>query len=56
MSIISWVVLDLIAGFIGSKLVNKTGEGSSSTSPWVSWERWSGAGCSAWPAWAGWPD
>ncbi|PYM87963.1 MAG: GlsB/YeaQ/YmgE family stress response membrane protein [Candidatus Rokuibacteriota bacterium] len=27
MSIISWVVLGLIAGFIGSKLVNKTGEG-----------------------------
>jgi uncharacterized membrane protein YeaQ/YmgE (transglycosylase-associated protein family) len=27
MSIISWVVLGLIAGFIGSKLVNQTGEG-----------------------------
>ena len=27
MSIISWLVLGLIAGFIGSKLVNKTGEG-----------------------------
>lgn len=27
MSIIAWVVLGLIAGFIGSKLVNKTGEG-----------------------------
>jgi len=27
MSILSWVVLGLIAGFIGSKLVNKTGEG-----------------------------
>jgi uncharacterized membrane protein YeaQ/YmgE (transglycosylase-associated protein family) len=27
MSIVSWVVLGLIAGFIGSKLVNKTGEG-----------------------------
>jgi uncharacterized membrane protein YeaQ/YmgE (transglycosylase-associated protein family) len=27
MSIISWIVLGLIAGFIGSKLVNKTGEG-----------------------------
>jgi len=27
MSIISWVVLGLIAGFIGSKLVNKSGEG-----------------------------
>jgi uncharacterized membrane protein YeaQ/YmgE (transglycosylase-associated protein family) len=27
MSIIPWIVLGLIAGFIGSKLVNKTGEG-----------------------------
>jgi len=36
MSIIAWIVLGLIAGFIGSKLVNKTGEGSSSTSPWES--------------------
>jgi uncharacterized membrane protein YeaQ/YmgE (transglycosylase-associated protein family) len=27
MSIIVWLVLGLIAGFIGSKLVNKTGEG-----------------------------
>ncbi len=27
MSILAWVVLGLIAGFIGSKLVNKTGEG-----------------------------
>lgn len=27
MSIIAWVVLGLIAGFIGSKLVNRTGEG-----------------------------
>ena len=27
MSIVAWVVLGLIAGFIGSKLVNKTGEG-----------------------------
>ncbi|HKX01686.1 MAG TPA: GlsB/YeaQ/YmgE family stress response membrane protein [Methylomirabilota bacterium] len=27
MSFISWIVLGLIAGFIGSKLVNKTGEG-----------------------------
>lgn len=27
MSIIAWVVLGLIAGFIGSKIVNKTGEG-----------------------------
>jgi len=27
MSIISWIVLGLIAGFIGSKLVNKAGEG-----------------------------
>jgi uncharacterized membrane protein YeaQ/YmgE (transglycosylase-associated protein family) len=27
MSFISWTVLGLLAGFIGSKLVNKTGEG-----------------------------
>jgi uncharacterized membrane protein YeaQ/YmgE (transglycosylase-associated protein family) len=27
MSIVAWIVLGLVAGFIGSKLVNKTGEG-----------------------------
>jgi len=27
MHILAWIVLGLIAGFIGSKLVNKTGEG-----------------------------
>ena len=27
MSIIGWILLGLIAGFIGSKIVNKTGEG-----------------------------
>lgn len=27
MSIISWIALGLIAGFIGSKIVNRTGEG-----------------------------
>jgi len=27
MSILAWIVLGLIAGFIGSKLVNKTGNG-----------------------------
>lgn len=27
MSILAWLILGLIAGFIGSKLVNKTGEG-----------------------------
>jgi uncharacterized membrane protein YeaQ/YmgE (transglycosylase-associated protein family) len=27
LSIIGWLVLGLIAGFIGSKIVNKTGEG-----------------------------
>ena len=27
MSIIAWIVLGLIAGFIGSKLVNKRGDG-----------------------------
>ena len=27
MSFIAWIVLGVIAGFIGSKLVNKTGEG-----------------------------
>jgi len=27
MTILAWIVLGLIAGFIGSKLVNKTGQG-----------------------------
>jgi uncharacterized membrane protein YeaQ/YmgE (transglycosylase-associated protein family) len=27
MSILAWIVLGLLAGFIGSKIVNKTGEG-----------------------------
>jgi len=27
MSFIAWIILGLIAGFIGSKLVNKRGEG-----------------------------
>ena len=27
MGIVSWIVLGLIAGFIGSKIVNKTGSG-----------------------------
>ncbi len=27
MSIIAWIILGLIAGFIGSKLVNRSGEG-----------------------------
>ena len=27
MSIITWIVLGLVAGFIGSKIVNKSGEG-----------------------------
>jgi uncharacterized membrane protein YeaQ/YmgE (transglycosylase-associated protein family) len=27
MSILGWIILGLIAGFIGSKIVNKTGEG-----------------------------
>lgn len=27
MGILAWIILGLIAGFIGSKLVNKTGEG-----------------------------
>lgn len=28
MSIIAWIILGLIAGFIGSKIVNKAGEGA----------------------------
>jgi uncharacterized membrane protein YeaQ/YmgE (transglycosylase-associated protein family) len=28
MSILAWIVLGLIAGFIASKIVNKTGEGA----------------------------
>jgi uncharacterized membrane protein YeaQ/YmgE (transglycosylase-associated protein family) len=27
MSILGWIILGLIAGFIGSKIVNKTGQG-----------------------------
>jgi uncharacterized membrane protein YeaQ/YmgE (transglycosylase-associated protein family) len=27
MSILAWIVLGLFAGFVGSKIVNKTGEG-----------------------------
>jgi uncharacterized membrane protein YeaQ/YmgE (transglycosylase-associated protein family) len=27
MSIIAWLILGLIAGFIGSKIINRTGEG-----------------------------
>jgi uncharacterized membrane protein YeaQ/YmgE (transglycosylase-associated protein family) len=27
MSILAWIILGLVSGFIGSKLVNKTGEG-----------------------------
>jgi uncharacterized membrane protein YeaQ/YmgE (transglycosylase-associated protein family) len=27
MGLISWIILGLIAGFVGSKIVNKTGEG-----------------------------
>ncbi len=27
MSVLAWIVLGLVAGFIGSKIVNKTGEG-----------------------------
>ncbi|MFC4625148.1 GlsB/YeaQ/YmgE family stress response membrane protein [Daeguia caeni] len=27
MSILSWIILGLIAGFVGSKIVNKSGEG-----------------------------
>ena len=27
MSLLAWIVLGLLAGFIGSKIVNKTGEG-----------------------------
>ena len=27
MSILAWIILGLVAGFIGSKLVNQTGEG-----------------------------
>jgi uncharacterized membrane protein YeaQ/YmgE (transglycosylase-associated protein family) len=27
MSFLAWIVLGLVAGFVGSKLVNKTGEG-----------------------------
>jgi len=28
MSILGWIILGLIAGFIGSKIVNKSGQGA----------------------------
>jgi uncharacterized membrane protein YeaQ/YmgE (transglycosylase-associated protein family) len=31
MSILAWIVLGVVAGFIGSKIVNKSGTVSSST-------------------------
>jgi len=33
-SFLAWMVLGLIAGFIGSKIVNRRGEASCSTSSW----------------------
>ena len=27
MSLLAWIILGIVAGFIGSKVVNKTGEG-----------------------------
>ena len=27
MSVVAWIILGLVAGFVGSKIVNKTGEG-----------------------------
>jgi hypothetical protein len=54
MGIISWLILGLIAGFIGSKIVNKRVKASGSTSPWASWvqssEDFYSAACSAWKA------
>jgi uncharacterized membrane protein YeaQ/YmgE (transglycosylase-associated protein family) len=47
MSILAWIVLGLIAGFIGSKLVNKTGESVILDIVLGSLVRWLGAGCSA---------
>ncbi len=35
MSVISWIILGLIAGFIGSKIVNKSGQGCFSTLLWA---------------------
>jgi hypothetical protein len=32
MGIISWIILGLIAGFVGSKIVNRQGQGFCSTS------------------------
>ena len=45
MSIFSWIILGLIAGFIASKIVNKQGEGFFlATSCLELSERWSAAG------------
>ncbi len=40
MSFIAWIVLGLIAGFIGSKVVNKSGEGFFWTLCWALSARW----------------
>jgi len=47
MSIIAWIVLGLIAGFIGSKLINKQGEGFFLDIVLGIVGALSGAGCSA---------
>jgi uncharacterized membrane protein YeaQ/YmgE (transglycosylase-associated protein family) len=44
MSIIGWIILGLVSGFIASKLVNHQGEESFSTSCSVSWVRLSAGG------------
>jgi hypothetical protein len=44
MSFLAWIILGLIAGFIGSKIVNKTVKAFSWTSYWGSSVRLSVAG------------
>ena len=47
MSIISWLILGLIAGFIGSKIVNSTGQGIWLDIARALWVPSSGEFCSA---------
>ena len=55
MSIMGWIILGLIAGFSGSKIVNKTGQGFLWTSSSVLSEHLSEASFAAFSARAGSP-
>jgi uncharacterized membrane protein YeaQ/YmgE (transglycosylase-associated protein family) len=46
MSILAWLVVGLIAGFIASKIINKRGEGILMAWCCSPTTRWSAEGCS----------